>query len=134
MIRIQEEDFSIDEQVCLLKRNYCGAISFFLGTVKSPFDGKNVVALELEAYMEMAEKKLASIEEAAKEEFGLEDVCIIHRIGNLLPGDNILLVGAVSVSRADVISGVSYILEKIKKDVPIFKKEYLEDTVFWHGE
>ena len=92
MIKIQKEDFSVDEELKKLRNDECGASVIFVGTVKSPMDGKRVIKLELDAYIEMAEKKLIEIQEDAKEKFSIKESTIIHRYGELFVGDNIVLI------------------------------------------
>lgn len=133
MIRIQKEDFSIDEELKKLRNDECGASVIFVGTVKSPMDGKRVIKLELDAYIEMAEKKLIEIQEDAKEKFSIKESTIIHRYGELLVGDNIVLIIVKSIDRTKSFDGAKYILERLKDEVPLFKKEYFEDKVLWHG-
>lgn len=133
MIKIQKEDFSIDEELKKLRNDECGASVIFVGTVKSPMDGKRVIKLELDAYIEMAEKKLIEIQEDAKEKFSIKESTIIHRYGELLVGDNIVLIIVKSIDRTKSFDGAKYILERLKEEVPLFKKEYFEDKVLWHG-
>lgn len=133
MIKIQKEDFSIDEELKKLRNDECGASVIFVGTVKSPMDGKRVIKLELDAYIEMAEKKLIEIQDDAKEKFSIKESTIIHRYGELLVGDNIVLIIVKSIDRTKSFDGAKYILERLKDEVPLFKKEYFEDKVLWHG-
>ena len=133
MIKIQEEDFSVDKELKIIRNDECGASVIFVGTVKSPMDGKKVVKLELDAYVEMAEKKLREIEDNAKEKFSIKESTIIHRYGELLVGDNIVLIIVKSIDRTKSFDGAKYILERLKDEVPLFKKEYFEDKVLWHG-
>lgn len=133
MIRIQKEDFSVDEELKKLRNDECGASVIFVGTVKSPMDGKRVIKLELDAYIEMAEKKLIEIQDDAKEKFSIKESTIIHRYGELLVGENIVLIIVKSIDRTKSFDGAKYILERLKEEVPLFKKEYFEDKVLWHG-
>lgn len=133
MIKIQKEDFSVDQELKKLRNDECGASVIFVGTVKSPMDGKRVIKLELDAYIEMAEKKLSEIQDDAKEKFSIKESTIIHRYGELLVGDNIVLIIVKSIDRTKSFDGAKYILERLKDEVPLFKKEYFEDKVLWHG-
>ncbi len=133
MIRIQKEDFSIDEELKKIKNNRCGASVIFLGTVKSEMDKKKVTKLEIDAYIEMAEKKLKEIEVDAKEKYDIIESSIIHRYGELLVGDNIVLIIIKSIDRTKSFEAAKYVLERLKQEVPIFKKEYMEGNVIWQG-
>ena len=133
MIRLQKEDFSVDQELKKIKNDECGASVIFVGTVKSPMKGKKVLKMELDAYIEMAEERLKEIEKDAKEKYSIKESTIIHRYGELFVGDNIVLIIVKSIDRTKSFEGAAYILERLKEEVPIFKKEYLEDNVFWHG-
>ncbi len=133
MIKIQKDDFSVDVELKKIKNDECGASVIFVGTVKSPMRGKKVVKLELDAYIEMAEERLREIEEDAKEKYSIKESTIVHRYGELSVGDNIVLIIVKSIDRTKSFEGAKYILERLKEEVPIFKKEYLENNVFWHG-
>ena len=133
MIKIQKEDFSVDVELKKIRNDECGASVIFVGTVKSPMRGKKVVKLELDAYIEMAEERLREIEEDAKEKYSIKESTIVHRYGELSVGDNIVLIIVKSIDRTKSFEGTKYILERLKEEVPIFKKEYLENNVFWHG-
>ena len=96
-------------------------------------DGKKVMKMELDVYPEMAEKKLGEIETDATKKYDIIESSIIHRYGELLVGDNIVLIIVKSIDRAKSFEACKFILERLKEEVPIFKKEYMEDNVFWHG-
>ena len=96
-------------------------------------DGKKVMKMELDAYAEMAEKKLREIEVDAKKKYDIIESLVIHRYGELFVGDNIVLIIVKSIDRTKSFEGCKYILERLKEEAPIFKKEYMEGNVFWHG-
>ncbi len=133
MIRLQRGDFSVDDELKKIKNDKCGASVIFLGSVKSEMDGKKVMKMELDAYAEMAEKKLREIETDAMKKYDIIESSIIHRYGELFVGDNIVLIIVKSIDRTKSFEGAKYILERLKEEVPIFKKEFMEDNVFWHG-
>lgn len=133
MIKIQKADFSIDEELKKIRNDECGASVIFLGSVKSPMDGKKVLKLEIDTYLEMAEQKLKDIENDAIKKYSIKEIIIIHRYGELFVGDNIVLIIVKSIDRTKSFEGAKYILERLKEEVPLFKKEFMEDNVFWHG-
>ncbi len=133
MIRIQKEDFSIDEELKKIKNDQCGASVIFLGSVKSEMNGKKVLKLEIDVYAEMAEKKLKEIESEAAEKYSIVESIIIHRYGELFVGDSIVLIIVKSIDRTKSFEAAKYILERLKEEVPLFKKEYMEDNIIWHG-
>jgi molybdopterin synthase catalytic subunit len=129
MIDITKDDFSIDEIVKRAKREDVGAIVTFLGTVRN--DG--IERMELEAYREAAIPELERIRDEAMARFDLKSADIIHRVGSLLVGDNIVLIVCAAGHRKEAIEGCSYILEELKRRVPIWKKEIAIDLERWVG-
>ncbi|MEM1557504.1 MAG: molybdenum cofactor biosynthesis protein MoaE [Thermoproteota archaeon] len=123
MIKIAEEDFSIEDIVTELKSREVGAIVFFLGIVKSFREGEVVNELIIEAYREVAEEKLKEIREEALRKFDIIDVAIIHRIGRLKPLENIVLIAVSARSRKDAFNACSWVIDEVKAQAPIWKKE-----------
>jgi len=122
-IKICEEDFSIEEVVSKLKGEEVGAIVSFLGVVKSFRDGDIVNELVVEAYREVAEEKLKEIREKAIDKFKVTDIVIIHRIGRLKPLENIVLVAVSARNRKDAFNACSWVIDEVKAQAPIWKKE-----------
>lgn len=129
MIDITESDFSIEEVVEKAKSEDVGAIVTFLGTVRN--DG--IKSMELEAYKEAAIPELERIRDEAIEKFHLKSVHIIHRIGSLSVGDNIVLIVCAAGHRKEAFKGCSYIIEELKVRAPIWKKEIKSDGHRWVG-
>jgi molybdopterin synthase catalytic subunit len=127
MISIQTEDIDIGELVAGAKRPGTGAIVVFDGIVRD--DG--IREMELEAYRDIAVKELHRIAGDAKEKFGLLSVDIVHRVGKLRVGDNILLIVVGAGHRKEAYEGSRYIIEEIKAGVPIWKKEIRRDGSSW---
>ncbi len=127
MIKITEEDFSLEEMIRTAKRNDAGAVVTFLGTVRD--DG--IIEMELEAYREAALPVLERIKEEAEIRFNLKSVQIIHRIGLLSVGDNIVAIVCSAGHRDEAFQGCRYIIEELKSKVPIWKKEIGKDEERW---
>ena len=127
MISIQTGDVDIGALIERAKQRGMGAIVVFDGIVRD--DG--IREMELEAYQDVAEKELERIAEDAREKFGLESVDIIHRIGRLAVGENILIIVVSAGHRPEAYAGSRYIIEEIKKGVPIWKKELTKDGGRW---
>ncbi len=127
MIKITEEDFSLEEMIRTAKRNDAGAVVTFLGTVRD--DG--IIEMELEAYREAALPVLERIKEEAEIRFNLKSVQIIHRIGLLSVGDNIVAIVCSAGHRDEAFQGCRYIIEELKSKVPIWKKEIGKDVERW---
>ncbi len=109
-----------------------GGIVTFTGTVRDETRGRRVVRLEYEAYREMAERKLAEIGEALAREHGAE-VAVVHRVGVLLPGDAAVVIACAAPHRTPAFRACEACIERLKKDVPIWKREVYEDGSEWVG-
>ena len=129
MIEITEDDFSIEEAVRRARRDEAGAVVSFLGTVRD--DG--ILSMDLETYREAAVQELERISDEAVSRFGLKSVNIIHRVGSLKVGENIALIVVSAPHRKEAFEGCSYILERLKKGIPIWKKERRESGEMWVG-
>ena len=129
MIKITSRDFSLDEMVKRAKRVDAGAVVTFLGTVRD--DGIKV--MELEAFQEAALPELESIRGEAMSRYGLLSVEIVHRIGRLSVGDNIVAIVCSAGHRDEAFLGCRYIIEELKKRTPIWKKEIGKNGERWVG-
>jgi molybdopterin synthase catalytic subunit len=134
MIKISEEDFSIDEVVSRLKGREVGGIVFFLGVVKGFREGETVSEMLIEAYNEVAEEKLRNIRETALKKFDIVDAIIIHRVGRLKPSDNIVIVAASARNRLDAFKACSWMMDEVKTKAPIWKKEFTPKGERWVKE
>ena len=127
MIAVQTDDVDIGKLVKGAKQPGTGAIVVFDGIVRDD----DVTEMELEAYQDVAVKELERIAEEAREKFGLLSVDIIHRIGRLKVGDNILITVVGSGHRREAYEGSRYIIEAVKAGVPVWKKELRRDGGRW---
>jgi molybdopterin synthase catalytic subunit len=109
-----------------------GGVVTFTGTVRDETRGRRVIRLEYEAYREMAERKLAEIGEAVAAAHGVE-VAIVHRVGVLLPGDAAVVIACAAPHRTAAFRACEECIERLKKDVPIWKREVFEDGSEWVG-
>ncbi len=125
-ISIYAHDFCIaDEYEKLTKLSKdSGATVFFVGKVRQDLlDAEPVIALELEHYPGMTQKVLCGIVEDAKERFTIQHVRIIHRIGKLLAGSQIVFVGVVAMHRSDAFKCAEFLMDFLKTKAPFWKKE-----------
>ena len=129
MIEITEQDFSLDEIIKKAKRTDAGAVVTFLGTVRD--DG--IEMMELESFRESALQELESIRGEAVARFGLKSTEIVHRVGLLSVGDNIVAIVCSAAHRDEAFLGCRYIIEELKKRAPIWKKEIGENGERWVG-
>ncbi len=104
-----------------------GAVVTFLGTVRDLTDGKTTVALDYEAYPEMAERKLTEIEAAVRARWPVGELAMIHRLGHLEVGDVSVAVAVSCPHRAEAFDACRYAIDRLKELVPIWKKENWAD-------
>ena len=127
-IYIRDEVFDpwqeIQQYQHALPKNY-GATSIFVGTMRDFNDGDTVKAMTLEHYAGMTEKQLAKIVTLAKQQWAIQDVLIVHRVGDILPNQPIVLVSVWSSHRGDAFDACRYIMEALKSQAPFWKKERL---------
>lgn len=131
MIEITREDFSVDEALGQLLTSGMGAVVTFVGVVRGESKGRKVERIEIQVYEEMALKQLKAIRNEAMERFGVEEVAVIHRVGSLRVSDNIMMIAVGAAHRAEAFDACRYVLENIKRRVPIWKKEITPEGEFW---
>jgi MoaE-MoaD fusion protein len=110
-----------------------GAIITFAGTVRDRTGEHDVVALEYEAYAEMAERFLRRIGEEIDARWPGTRTAILHRIGRLVVGETSVVIAVASPHRAQAFDACRYAIERLKQDVPIWKKEVRTDGTIWVG-
>ncbi len=125
MIRIQTGPFDLGTELAALKasRTDIGALVSFTGAVRDHTAGRDVAQLTLEHYPGMTEKALADIEADAIKRFDLTASLIVHRIGPLRPGEDIVLVIAAAAHRDAAFDGARFMIDTLKTDAPFWKKE-----------
>jgi len=104
-----------------------GAISLFIGTVREVNEGRSVSGIEYSAYKSMASAELERILDEAVERFGISALVVEHRIGLLGLGEVSVAIAAAHPHRAPALDSTRYVIEEIKKRVPIWKKEHYAD-------
>ena len=108
-----------------------GASTIFIGTMRDFNDGTAVDAMTLEHYPAMTEKQLARIAQAAADRWSLTDVLVVHRYGELRPGDPIVLVAVWAARRAEAFAGCRHIIDELKTRAPFWKRERTADGDRW---
>tara|TARA_B100000965_G_C19592818_1_gene758716 strand:- start:761 stop:1165 length:405 start_codon:yes stop_codon:yes gene_type:complete len=133
MIKIQKEDFNIDDEINKIKSNHSivGAVSIFVGYVRDLNNKKNVKSITLEAYEEMARKELEKIISLSFKKWNLIDTLVIHRYGNLSVNEKIVLVASFSQHRKDSFESSHFIMDYLKKNAPFWKKENYNKESNW---
>lgn len=131
LIRVTEEALLAQEAIESVASPGAGAIDVFLGVVRDNNLGRDVQYLEYEAYPAMAEREMRAIGEAAKAQFGLEAYAVLHRTGRLEIGETSLLVVVSCAHRAASFEACHWMVDEIKKRVPVWKKEVWTDGETW---
>lgn len=123
MIKLQKKDFDIAKFISKAKNRNAGAIVIFLGIVRKYTNRKKVKSLFFEVYKEMALKKLEELRNITLKKFNIIDISIVHRYGKLKPNENIVLIVVSSVHRKEGFNACKFVIDELKKIVPIWKKE-----------
>jgi molybdopterin synthase catalytic subunit len=130
---IETAALDVERVIDAVRDPSAGAIVSFSGTVRDRTAGLEVVALEYEAYEPMAARYLRKIGEEIAAKFPLARVAIAHRIGRLVVGEVSVVIAVSSPHRADAFEACRYAIERLKEDVPIWKKEIRRDGSVWVG-
>jgi molybdopterin synthase catalytic subunit len=117
--------------VASLKRGEDGAALVFEGIVRNQTRGRRTLYLDYEAYEPMAVQEMESLAEKALKQFQIRDVAIVHRLGRLQIGETSVLIAVASAHRAAAFEACRWLIDTLKKTVPIWKKEYFEDGAVW---
>ena len=128
-IVVQETDFDTGAEIARLTagRTDIGGIGCFVGTVRSEAGGRAIAALTLEHYPAMTEPALARIADEAARRWDLLGCTLIHRVGRLRPGENIVLVLAASAHRQAALEATAFLIDWLKTKAPFWKKEAFAD-------
>lgn len=138
-IRVQEEDFDVGTEIAALTegRTEIGGVAVFIGLVRDFIEEGSEAAraeirgMTLEHYPGMTEKMLTRIEEEANRRWPLHGSLIIHRVGRLDPGDNIVLVVCAAAHREDALQATSFLIDWLKTKAPFWKSEQTGDGEKW---
>jgi molybdopterin synthase catalytic subunit len=124
-VRVQREDFDVGREIAQLRAaaQRVGAVASFVGIVRDLNEASDIRTLTLEHYPGMTEKALDGIVAEAKRRWDLCDALVIHRIGELKPSDQIVLVAVTSVHRGEAFAACQFIMDYLKTRAPFWKKE-----------
>lgn len=128
-VRVQREAFdaAAEVQALVAGRTDVGSVVTFTGLVRGEAHGKALRSLTLEHYPQMTEAELARIEEEAIRRFALNGSLVVHRYGELLPGDAIVLVVTLSAHRQSAFEAAEFLMDFLKSQAPFWKKESFSD-------
>ena len=132
-IRIQADDFDLSAEIAALRKGdpRIGAVVTFLGTVRDMNDGSQVKGMTLEHYPGMTEKALQEILDQANNRWDIYQTLVIHRVGQLQPEDQIVLVAVTSAHRGEAFSACEFIMDYLKTAAPFWKKEDTPEGGKW---
>ncbi|MEO8537337.1 MAG: molybdopterin synthase catalytic subunit MoaE [Betaproteobacteria bacterium] len=132
-VRVQTDDFDAGRELTRLRREDLGvgAVASFIGTVRDVNDASTITGMTLEHYPGMTEAALDDIVDEARRRFDIRDALIVHRVGPLAPGDQIVLVAVTSAHRGAAFAACEFIMDYLKTRAPFWKKERLTDGERW---
>ncbi len=132
-VRVQQQDFDLSTEVAALRAEDfgVGAVASFVGTMRGINDGTPVTAMELEHYPGMTERAIEAMVDDAVQRFGLRAVRVVHRVGALRPGDQIVLVAVSAAHRAAAFQGCEFLMDYLKTQAPFWKKETTPEGARW---
>ncbi len=133
MIKITDKTIDIQKVIETASSLGAGAVNVFIGTVRNKAHDKNVVWLEYEAYEGMAVAETRKIIDEAAHRWPLMGWAVSHRIGTLKPGEVAVVVAVATKHRKEAFESCQFIIDRLKENVPIFKKEVFEDGEEWVG-
>lgn len=130
-VELSIEPLSIDSQFKFLQSMEAGGICLFIGTIRNKNEGKDVNALTMEAYSPMAIKQIDRLIALAGEKWPIIKAAICHRTGPLDIGDIAVIIGVTCVHRAEAFEACQWLIDTLKKEVPIWKNEFYTDGSSW---
>ncbi|MGC2049750.1 MAG: molybdenum cofactor biosynthesis protein MoaE [Gallionella sp.] len=132
-VRIQQEDFSQDEEIRALRASSMrmGGIATFIGCARDFSGGRSVSKIGFDAYGSMAEAEMKKLHAEAIVKFNLLDARIVHRVGVLNAGEQIVFIAAGAEHRASALQACHWLIDELKQRVPIWKKEITPEGEAW---
>ena len=128
-IRVQQADFDVSAELAALTggRTDMGGIGCFVGTVRDDEAGRRIAAMVLEHYPAMTERAMSRIAEEAERRWSLLGCTLVHRVGRLRPGENIVLVLAAAAHRQPALDATAFLIDWLKTKAPFWKREEFAD-------
>jgi molybdopterin synthase catalytic subunit len=131
LVKLVRERIVPHDIVPVLERPEDGAIVIFDGIVRNHSRGRRTLYLEYESYEDMALKQLEELATRAKEQFAIRHLAIVHRLGRIEIGESSVLISVFSAHRAAAFDACRWVIDTLKRTVPIWKKEFFEDGAVW---
>jgi molybdopterin synthase catalytic subunit len=133
MFHVTDKPMHLQELVDFVTDPEAGAIATFIGTTRNNNEGRKVIALDYEAYPEMAEKELTRLGEEARKKWQICRMAIVHRVGPVQITEPSVMIAVSAAHREAAFAACRFAIEEIKKTVPIWKKEVYEGGEIWIG-
>ena len=132
-VRVQTQEFDAGAEIASLRRGNpkVGAIASFIGVCRDANDGDRVTSMTLEHYPGMTEKALEKIASEARQRWEVMDILIIHRVGELKPTEQIVLVVVTGAHRGEAFAACEFIMDYLKTRAPFWKKEQTPENSRW---
>jgi molybdopterin synthase catalytic subunit len=132
-VRVQTGDFEIGAEIAAMRRGNpkVGAVASFIGVVRDLNDGGEVAEMTLEHYPGMTEKALEKIVAEARSRWRIYDALVVHRVGTLKPGDQIVLVVVTGAHRGEAFEACEFLMDYLKTRAPFWKKERTPGGARW---
>lgn len=131
MIRVQSEDFDPGVEIGRFQREDVGAIVSFTGVVRGESHGEKLVSMTLEHFPGMTERELERIAVEARTRWSLQGVSVVHRVGELRPGERIVLVVTAAAHRQAAFEAAEFLMDYLKTRAPFWKRELRASGEYW---
>lgn len=125
------DQVDLNEAYQYLQSPSAGGLDLFIGTVRNHAQGKEVVKLVFEAYAPMALKEMQKIAQRAQQQWPIEKLVMLHAVGEKQVGEPVVIIGVASAHREAAFTACRFLIDELKKTVPIWKKEYYQDNSVW---
>jgi molybdopterin synthase catalytic subunit len=131
-LEVTEDNLDVEAAYRFTLNPEAGAVDLFVGTVRNRFEKRPVASMEYHGYAEMAERVLQEIVHRATERWPIRKVAVLHRLGHLQLTEASVVIAVSAPHRAEAFESCRFILEELKKDLPVWKKEHFSDgTKSW---
>jgi molybdopterin synthase catalytic subunit len=130
-VRVQREDFEPGAEIARLQGEDAGAIVSFVGVVRGESQGEKLVSMTLEHFPGMTERELELIAKEARLRWSLQGVCVVHRVGELKPGERIVLVVTAAAHRRAAFEAAEFLMDYLKMRAPFWKRELRASGEHW---
>ena len=131
MIRVQAEDFDLGVEIARFQREDAGAIVSFTGVVRGESHGEKLISMTLEHFPGMTERELERIAVEARSRWSLTGVSVVHRVGELKPGERIVLVVTAAAHRQAAFEAAEFLMDYLKTKAPFWKREKRASGEYW---